>query len=417
MALKQAIPLGILEALRESPSNEASFQIIDSALQTMVGHKLLSVLRFHATDGSLERLYSSNIGAYPVGGRKDLALAPASQKVIESNHYFVANSADEVRRAYCDAGQIASIGCASVLNMPVRIQGRTLGTLNLLHEEHWFTPERIRVVDLASFLVAIPLLFSMCEAGGTIAATFARNQPSDGYTLFLGTVSTQSVAPFLYAKLPYDPVKDFTALTMIASVPNVVVLNKSIPATNLQQFTALATSKPGKLSYGSSGKGSSNHLATEGLISRLGLQVVHAPYKGSGPALIDTMAGHVDFMLDVVLTSLPYIKKGELKAIAVTSSKRIPVLPDVPTVAEQGFPGFEAIGWFGLFAPPALPDQLRKRISSELIAVIRSKEFGAHIESLGALPSGIEPGDFERVVAADRARWGQVAKAAGVVPE
>lgn len=254
-------------------------------------------------------------------------------------------------------------------------------------------------------------------AGGTIGAAYARNQPADGYTLFLGTVSTQSVAPFLYKSLAYDPVRDFTALAIIATVPNVVVVNKSLGISTLADLVEQAKSKPGGLSYGSSGQGSSNHLATEGLRARLNAPFAHVPYRGSGPALTDTMAGHVDFMLDVVMTSLPYIQRGDLKAVAVTSKARVGVLPDVPTVAEQGYPEFEAIGWFGLFAPKGMPAPLAEQITDALTAVLNEDDMKQYFLAQGAVPGGATGKAFEAVVAKDREHWGEVAKSAGINPE
>lgn len=254
-------------------------------------------------------------------------------------------------------------------------------------------------------------------AGGTIGAAYARNQPADGYTLFLGTVSTQSVAPFLYKKLSYDPVADFNALAMIATVPNVVVVNKALGVNTLAELVASAKSSSGGLTYGSSGQGSSNHLATEGLRARLAVPLTHVPYKGSGPALTDTMAGHVNMMLDVVMTSLPYVQRGDLKALAVTSKERVAVLPDVPTVAEQGYPGFEAIGWFGLFAPRGLPEPLAQQISESVKAVILQDDMQQFFSAQGARASGVTRQAFEQIIVDDKAQWGQVAQAAGIVPE
>ncbi|SEI60474.1 tripartite tricarboxylate transporter substrate binding protein [Achromobacter sp. NFACC18-2] len=254
-------------------------------------------------------------------------------------------------------------------------------------------------------------------AGGTIGAAYARSQPGDGYTLFLGTVSTQSVAPFLYKSLTYDPVKDFTALAMIATVPNVVVVNKSLGISTLADLVEQGRSRQGGISYGSSGQGSSNHLATEGLRASLNVPFIHVPYRGSGPALTDTMAGHVDFMLDVVMTSLPYIQRGDLKAVAVTSKERVGVLPDVPTVAEQGYPEFEAIGWFGLFAPKGMPAPLVDQITDSIKDVLNEDDMKQYFLAQGAVPGGVTGKAFEAVVAKDREHWGKVANAAGINPE
>lgn len=254
-------------------------------------------------------------------------------------------------------------------------------------------------------------------AGGTLGAAYARGQPADGYSLFLGTVSTQSVAPFLYKALPYDPLKDFRGLAMIASVPNVVVVNKALKTHDLKALIAEANNKPGGLTYGSSGLGSSNHLATEALRASLDIPVTHVPYRGSGPALTDTMAGHVDFMLDVAMTSLPYIQRGDLNAVAVTSRQRLDVLPGVPTVAEQGFPDFEALGWFGLFAPAQIPEDVAEKIAALVHQVVTEPEMTAYFKVQGATASGVTLKAFDDIVAADRAHWGKVAKLANIKPE
>jgi len=254
-------------------------------------------------------------------------------------------------------------------------------------------------------------------AGGTLGAAYARAQPADGYSLFLGTVSTQSVAPFLYKTLPYDPLKDFRGLPMIASVPNVVVVNKDLKVHDLKALIAAAKNKPGGLTYGSSGLGSSNHLATEALRASLELPVTHVPYRGSGPALTDTMAGHVDFMLDVAMTSLPYIQRGDVSAVAVTSKQRLQVLPNVPTVTEQGFPEFEALGWFGLFAPAQTPNDVAEKVAALVREVVLEKDMVAYFDAQGATASGVTLKGFDAIVAEDRAHWGKVAQLAQIKPE
>lgn len=254
-------------------------------------------------------------------------------------------------------------------------------------------------------------------AGGTLGTEWVMQQPADGSVILMGSVSTHGVAPSLYAKLRYDPERDFTPLTMVGTTPNVMVVRSELPATTLKEFIAL-TRKPGaNVSFASNGQGTSNHLAMELLKTATGLQAVHVPYKGSGPALADTVAGHVTTMMDVVGTSLPYIKSGKLRPLAVTSLTRSPQLPDVPTVAEAGFPGFEAVVWFGLFAPPKMAPALQDRISKELIATIRGKKLSDYLASQATQPSGITPAEFSRVVHEEIAKWRKVAAAAGIQPE
>jgi tripartite-type tricarboxylate transporter receptor subunit TctC len=254
-------------------------------------------------------------------------------------------------------------------------------------------------------------------AGGTLGSEYVARQPADGSTILMGSVSTHAVAPSIYAKLPYDPVKDFTPLTIVATIPNVMVVRTDLPVANLKEFVAASRKADASYSFASNGTGTSNHLAMELLKTATGLNAVHVPYKGSGPALTDTVAGHVTTMMDVVMTSYPYIKGGKLRPLAVTSPTRSPMLPDVPTVAEAGYPGFEAMVWFGLFAPPRMPPALAEKISREIIAVVHSKKMSDYLTAQGAMPSGISPAEFTKVIREETAKWHKVAVAAGVQPE
>lgn len=254
-------------------------------------------------------------------------------------------------------------------------------------------------------------------AGGTLGTEWVAQQPADGSVILMGSVSTHGVAPSLYAKLRYDPERDFTPLTLVGTTPNVMVVRSEVQATTLKDFIAL-TRKPGAaVSFASNGQGTSNHLAMELLKTATGMQAVHVPYKGSGPALADTVAGHVTTMMDVVGTSYPFIKSGKLRPLAVTSATRSPQLPDVPTVAESGFPGFEAVVWFGLLAPPKMAPALQDRISKELIATIRGKKMSEYLAQQATQPSGISPAEFAQVIHEEIAKWRKVAAAAGIQPE
>jgi tripartite-type tricarboxylate transporter receptor subunit TctC len=254
-------------------------------------------------------------------------------------------------------------------------------------------------------------------AGGTIGAGQVVAEAPDGHTLLLGTVSTHAVAPSVFANLRYDPVKDFTAITTVATIPNVMVVNPSLPAKTLGEFVALAKANPGKYSYASNGLGTSNGLATALLASIAGIKITDVPYKGASPALVDLIGGQIDLMLDVVMTSEPYIRSGKLRPLAVTSLKRSPLLPNVPTVAEQGYPGFEAIVWFGMFAPPRMAPELTARLHQELAAVIRGPKLTEYLERQGAVPSVMAPAEFRKFVGSDIEKWAKVAKAAGIKAE
>jgi tripartite-type tricarboxylate transporter receptor subunit TctC len=251
-------------------------------------------------------------------------------------------------------------------------------------------------------------------AGGTVGSDYVAKSPPDGYTLLIGTVSTHGAAVSLYEKLPYEPLRDFAPITEIATIPNLVVVNAaSVPVQTLGELVQLAKKQPGKLTFASNGAGTSNHLATELLKSAAGIDVVHVPYKGSGPALNDLLAGHVSMMLDVVMTSYPYVKAGRLKALAVTGSTRSPLLPEVPTVAEQGFPGFEAIVWFGVLAPAKTPPAVVERLNKELVAAINAPKLKTLLESQGAQTVASTPVDFTKRIGNEIVKWRKVVQASG----
>ncbi len=258
-------------------------------------------------------------------------------------------------------------------------------------------------------------------AGSTIGADFVAKAPPDGYTLLLGTISSHATAVGLYPKLSYDPIKDFAPITEITAIANLVVTSPLNPrladARSVADLVKLAKAKPGSISYASSGSGSSNHLATESFKAAAGILLTHVPYKGSGPALNDVAAGHVDVMLDVVLTSLPQIKAGRLKALGVTSLKRSPLLPDVPTVAEQGFPGFEVLGWYGLFAPAGTPPAVLERLHKDFTAVLKTDKMRATLESQGGPVIASSPAEFTALIKSEITRWKKVVEQSGAKPD
>lgn len=257
--------------------------------------------------------------------------------------------------------------------------------------------------------------------GSTIGADFVAKAPADGYTLLLGTISSHATAVALYPKLPYDPMKDFAPITEITAIPNLIVVSPANPTLGkvqtLGDLVKFAKSRPGKLTYASSGSGSSNHLATESFKAVAGVFITHIPYKGSGPALNDVLAGHVDLMLDVVLTSQAYVKSGRLKALGITSLQRSPLLPNVPTVAEQGYPGFEVLGWYGLFAPAKAPPAVVERLSRDFTAVLRSDRMRAMLESQGGTAIASTPAEFTAKIRAEIPRWKKVVTTSGATPD
>src|SRR5664279_1265564 len=211
-------------------------------------------------------------------------------------------------------------------------------------------------------------------AAGNIGSDLVAKSTPDGYTLLMGTVGTHAINPSLYAKMPYDHIKDFVPVVLVAGVPNVLEVNTSVPVHSVNDLIKLAKDKPGQINFASSGAGTSIHLSGELFKTMAGVDMTHVPYKGSSPALTDLMGGQVQIMFDNLPSSLALIKAGKLRAIAVTSLKRSPALPDVPTISESGVPGFEASSWFGVLAPAGTPAPIVARINSEVNKWLQSPE-------------------------------------------
>ena len=257
-------------------------------------------------------------------------------------------------------------------------------------------------------------------AGGNTGSAEVAKSPPDGYTLLMGTVGTHAINPSLYPKMPYDHVKDFAPVTLIAGVPNVVVMNpasaQKYGVNTIADLARAARANPGKLNVASSGNGTSIHLSAELFKSLTGTFMLHLPYRGSGPALIDLMAGNVDLMFDNLPSALPHIRSGKLKALAVTSAQRSAALPDVPTVAEAGGPAlktYEASSWFGLLAPAGTPAEVVNRIQQESAKALATPAVKERLLSQGAIPSGITPAEFARLIDAETRKWAQVVKVSG----
>jgi len=257
-------------------------------------------------------------------------------------------------------------------------------------------------------------------AGGNVGAEIVAKAPADGYTLLMGTVGTHGINRALYAKLPYDPIKDFVPITLVAAVPNVMVMNvdkaKSLGITNVQDFIRAAKASPGKFNMASSGNGTSIHLAGELFKSMTGTFMLHLPYRGSGPALLDVVGGNADVMFDNLPSSMAQIKAGKLTALAVTSSQRSGALPDVPTVEQAGGPtlkGYEASSWFGLLAPAGTPPEVVNRIQQEVAKSLASPAMKERLMAQGAIPGGNTPAEFAKHIDAEHKKWAQVVKASG----
>ncbi|MGE0098115.1 MAG: Bug family tripartite tricarboxylate transporter substrate binding protein [Hydrogenophaga sp.] len=255
-------------------------------------------------------------------------------------------------------------------------------------------------------------------AGGNIGAELVAKSPPDGYTLLMGTVGTHGINKSLYAKLPYDPQKDFAPITLVAGVPNVMVMNtkraQALGINSVADFVKYAKANPGKLNMASSGNGTSIHLAGELFKSRNGIFMTHIPYRGSGPAMADMLAGSMDVMFDNLPSAMPHIQAGSLKAFAVTSAVRSAALPDVPTVAEAGnLPGFEASSWFGLLAPAGTPPDVVSRLQQESAKALGLPAVKERLLAQGAIPGGNTPQEFTRLINDEIVKWAAVVKASG----
>ena len=251
-------------------------------------------------------------------------------------------------------------------------------------------------------------------AGGMLGAELAARAPPDGYTLFLGGVGSHAVNPNLHARLPYDPVKDFAPITLIASAPSVLVVNPSLPARTLAEFTALAKASPGRINYASNGNGSSAQLAAVLYESMAGVQMVHVPYKGLAPALVDLLAGEVQAMFSSVVAIVPNIKAGRLRALAVTGKRRAALLPEVPTLDESGVPGYEAGSWYGILAPAGTPQAVVAKLHEAIVRALAQPEVRERLVSEGAEVIGSTPEAFAAHITAELARMGKLIRDAGI---
>ena len=255
-------------------------------------------------------------------------------------------------------------------------------------------------------------------AGGNLGADNVAKSPPDGYSLLMGTVGTHAINPSLYPKMPYDHVKDFVPVTLVAGVPNVLVLNPAkadaLKIASVPDLIRYAKANPGKLNMASSGNGTSIHLAGELFKAMTQTFMVHFPYRGSGPALLDLMGGNMDLMFDNLPSSLPHIKSGKLRALAVTSAVRSAALPDLPTIEEAaGLKGYEASSWFGLLAPAGTPADIVTRVQQETSKALATPAMKERLLSQGAIPSGITSAEFAKLIADETRKWAEVVKTSG----
>ncbi len=262
-----------------------------------------------------------------------------------------------------------------------------------------------------------PVIENRPGAGGIIATEAAAKSPPDGYTYIVVTVG-HAVNPSLYPKLPFDTLGDLAGVAMIASVPNVLVVHPSVPARSVKELIALAKAKPGSLKYASSGNATTSHMAAALLQSLAGIEMLHVPYKGAAPAVQDLVAGRVDVMLDPAVSSSAFVKQGKLHALAVTTAKRTPLLPDLPTLAEAGVPGYEFNAWFLLLAPAKTPAAIVSKVNQDLAKVAALPDYLEKLSNLGAEPAAaLTPAQVNEFVAKEIQRWAKVVKEANIKVE
>ncbi len=250
-------------------------------------------------------------------------------------------------------------------------------------------------------------------AGGALGGELAAKSAADGYTLLMGSTTTMSINPYIYAKLPYDPARDFVPVTLVAFVPHVLVAGPSVPAQTLREFITYAKAHPGKLDFASAGNGTPHHIAGEMFKQMTGIEMVHVPYKGTGPALTDLVGGQVAFMSVEILAAMPLAKAGKLHVLGVATAQRNPSAPELPTVAEAGLPGFEVTSWYGVVAPAGTPREITARLASEIAKAVASSDFRERLAALGATPVGNSPDEFGTFMRRESSKWEAAVKASG----
>jgi len=251
-------------------------------------------------------------------------------------------------------------------------------------------------------------------AGGAIATEYVARSAADGYTLLLTSAGPNGILPAMLAKTPYDALKDFDAITQVVNMPFLMAVHPSLPVKNIKDLIALARARPGQLNYGSAGHGSTNHLVNVQLGLAANISITHVPYKGVAAAMTDVIAGNIQILSGDLVTILPQAKNGKVRAIAVTSAKRSPLVPDVPTVAESGVPGYDTSGWFGVVAPAGTPRAISERLNTEMVKGINAPDARERLSAMGGDVVGSSIADFTAFMRADHAKWAKVVAAAGL---
>ena len=251
-------------------------------------------------------------------------------------------------------------------------------------------------------------------ATGTIGADFVAKSPADGYTLIMGHVNSHGIAPNLFAKLPYDAIKDFAAVSYVGYVPNVLAVHPSVPANSVKELVALLKSKPGAMNYASSGNGSTQHLAGEMFKQLTGTSIVHVPYKGSGDAIKDLLGGTVNMNFDTMPPVLPHVQSGRLRGLAISTPKRVPQLPNVPTFEEEGITGFDVTNWYGVMAPGGTPREIVSKLNADINKAMQVPEVRARLEAVGTQLNEQSPAQFEAFMKAEVAKYAKLIKDANI---
>lgn len=276
--------------------------------------------------------------------------------------------------------------------------------------EHWRP-----TLEKVSQLLGQPLVMeNRAGAGGNIGTDYTAKSPADGYTLVIGTIGTHAINASVYAKMPYDVIKDFTPVVFLATMTNVAMVNPATPVKSIQEFIDYAKANPGKLNFASPGNGSSAHLTGEMFKQVTGVAMQHVPYKGSAPALMDLIAGRIDIMFDNIPLPLPHIRAGKLRGLAVTAAQRSPSLPELPTLAEAGVPGFDVSSWYGIYAPAGLPQEMVAKLNAAFNEALRAPEIRDRLTTQGWTVTGGTPEQFAAHTQTELERWARVVKSANV---
>lgn len=254
-------------------------------------------------------------------------------------------------------------------------------------------------------------------ASGNIGSDFVAKSPPDGYTLLFAYAGTISINPYLYKSLPFDPIKDFAGVTLVAHAPLLLLVNPSLPAKDVGELVAYAKANPDKLFFGSGGIGGTDHLGAELFKARTGIAITHVGFKGGSPALLELMAGRTQLQVVTIPGALPHIRAGRVRALAIIADKRFELLPDVPTMAEAGLPGFEINNWYGVLVPAGTPAPIVKRLNSDLVQALQSPELRKRFLDLGLVPTWSSPEEFSAFIKNDAPKWERIVRAAGATAE